>query len=267
MGADVSRAALVSGVLAATAVLASCSYFQAQEHPYLPPAIVASEIRDGKTLYLKDCAWCHGANGTGTDRGPNIVAGTGGPALTHFVLSTGRMPIDSSDQRVEHRESIYTAAQIDAVAAYMEELGSSGPAIPTPRPDRGNSGLGAELYQENCAACHATTGIGGTLGSGISPRDVREGIIIPGLEASTPTEIAESILTGPGSMPAFGDDVFSGHDLDSIIRYIQTLQKSENRGGLPMGRIGPWSEGAAGWLLGMGMLIGVTLWIGTRNRV
>jgi ubiquinol-cytochrome c reductase cytochrome c subunit len=262
----VRRLFIAAGLTAMTAGMASCSYFQAQDHPYMPPAIVASDIRDGQTLFLKDCAWCHGVNGAGTERGPNIVAGTGGPALTRFVLSTGRMPIASPDEQVEHRPSIYTPAQMDAIAAYMEELGAEGPPVPSPRPERGDFALGAELYQENCAACHATTGIGGTLGSGLRPRGERQGIIIPGLDPSTPREIAEAMLTGPGNMPAFGAEVFSSHDVDSIIRYIESLQRSDNRGGLPMGRIGPWSEGAAGWLLGMGAMIAITLWIGTRNR-
>jgi len=49
--------------------------------------------------------------------------------------------------------------QIDALVAYISSLGS-GPAIPAVDPSAGNLGQGEDLYEENCAACHSSTGIG-----------------------------------------------------------------------------------------------------------
>ena len=40
---------------------------------------------------------------------------------------------------------------------------------------------------------------------------------------------------------------------------------SADPGGIAAGHIGPVSEGAVGWLIGLGLLLGVSRWIGTRT--
>jgi quinol---cytochrome-c reductase cytochrome c subunit len=253
----------VLGYLIVSALLAGCAYFRDRTAPYRPPGVLrAGTVSDGRTLYMRDCAWCHGNEGQGTKNGPLLTAGTNGPAMTDFMLSTGRMPINHPDQRVQRHTSIYETSDIQAIITYIETLGPPGPDIPNPDQASGDIGGGAELYQENCAACHASTGIGGALSVGGSPRQATA--VAPPLNSATPKEVAEAMLVGPGTMPVFGSETFSDEEVDSIVRYVEYLQRPDNRGGLPMGRIGPWSEGAAGWILGLGPLLLLLIWIGRK---
>lgn len=248
-------------------VVSAGAYSFAGTVPYRPPGLRhPPELRDGRTLYMSDCAWCHGAGGEGTERGPDLISGANGPAMNDFMLSTGRMPIEDPREAARRRNPVYTPAQIQSIVRFTETLDAPGPAVPDPRPERGDMDLGQELYQENCAACHSTTGIGGALSSSndtsSAPRDAEAGVAPP-LDETTPRETAEAMLVGPGAMPVFGPDTFSEEEVDSIVRYVDYLQAPRNAGGLPMGKIGPWSEGAAGWLIGLGALLLLIRWLGT----
>lgn len=262
-----ARAAAVAVLLAA---LASCAYAGGRTTPYRPPVAAGPEHADaGKELYMRDCAWCHGRAGEGTRVGPDLVTGTNGPALTRFVLATGRMPLDVPDERVSRAEPLYDDAQVDAIVEFVEGFGQPGPDVPDVDVAAGDLGHGAELYQEHCAACHSTTGIGGALASGSAGElpDVhaeRAANIAPGLHASSPEEVAEAIVTGPGTMPVFGAETLSQHDLESIVRYVEYLQHPDDRGGAPMGGVGPVAEGAIGWIVGLGVLLLIVRWLGTK---
>jgi ubiquinol-cytochrome c reductase cytochrome c subunit len=265
-----SRVGVVLIILAAGGAAVACAYVGGRTEPYLPPAIARTPPpQEGKTLYLRTCAWCHGDRGQGTSRAPDVVSGTNGAAFTHFMLSTGRMPLDFPREAVDREEPVFNSDQIAEITEYIQSLGAAGPPVPQPDPGAGVLGLGAELYQDNCAACHATTGIGAALttgGSGELQGAVarRSGIVAPSLESSTPTQIAEAMLVGPGTMPVFGAQTFDDREVNSIVRYVTYLQSPDERGGLPMGRVGPWSEGAAGWIIGLGVLLVLVRWIGTR---
>jgi ubiquinol-cytochrome c reductase cytochrome c subunit len=257
------RRALFGSALVAV-FLTGCAYFRDEPVPYRPPGVAKVEpVADGRTLYMRDCAWCHANDGKGTERGPTLTTGTNGPAMTDFMLTTGRMPIHNPSQRVSRQPSLYTSREIQAIVAFVETFGTTGPEIPHVDPSKGNLGEGAELYQENCAACHASTGIGGALSVGGDPAQATA--IAPPLNVTTPLELAESMLVGPGTMPVFGPETFTPEEVDSIARYVEYLQAPDNRGGLPMGRIGPWSEGAAGWILGFGPLLLLLFWIGSKR--
>jgi ubiquinol-cytochrome c reductase cytochrome c subunit len=250
--------------------LPACVYFQGQTERYSPPAELSAAAQTGEQLYARDCAWCHGDQGAGTSRAPDLVSGTNGPAYTHFMLTTGRMPIDFATQVIRRAPPAYEDQDIDAIVAHVDSLGAGGPQIPTIDPAAGDTGLGAELYQENCAACHSTTAVGGALApgtaGGISGMVARRtGLLAPSLEQSSATEIAEAMLVGPGTMPVFGTETFSQDDVDAIVRYVLYLQDPIDRGGAPIGRIGPVAEGAVGWIVGLGALLLVARAIGTRT--
>ena len=73
------------------------------------------------------------------------------------------------------------------------------------------------------------------------------------------------MITGPGTMPVFGNETFSDEEIDSIVRYTVYLQQPDNRGGAPVGGVGPVAEGAIAWTLGIGLLLGVARLLGTRS--
>ena len=255
----------IAAAFAAFLALTGCSFgADRSDDPYRPPALVrAPGPADGRDLYLRDCAWCHGPVGRGTERGPDLVSGTNGPALVDFVLSTGRMPIADADARMQPGVSQYTRSEIEAIVDYSRELGAPGPDVPELAHEDSDLAHGNELYLENCAACHSTTGVGGALtqasGGGSSS------VIAPPVLDSTPTEVAEAIRVGPGTMPVFGEESFDQDDLDAIVAYVVYLQDPVDRGGADAGRVGPVAEGAIGWIIGLGSLLLCMRWIGTKR--
>jgi ubiquinol-cytochrome c reductase cytochrome c subunit len=248
--------------IAATAAILSVAgaHVRAQTPTPLPsPAeTVPPGNAQGRLLYLRDCAWCHGAGGEGTVYGPSLEGV--GAASADFMLSTGRMPIPEVQEQPEREEPAYTREQIARLVDHVASFGP-GPPIPFPDPVAGELGEGAELYQINCAACHSSTGIGGALTSGL---------IAPDVLRASPVQIAEAIRLGgaglrTGNMPKFDPEVLSDEQLNSVVKYVLYLQDPDNRGGAELGRIGPVIEGLVAWVAGLFPLVLFIVWIGKRT--
>ena len=243
--------------------LASCGWMDREPDPYRAPLADAAS-GDGETLYARDCAWCHASDGSGTERGPNLVTGTNGPALTDFVLRTGRMPLDDPDERSARRDPAYSEEEIAAIVEHVDTFDPVGPDVPTVDDHIGATPEGTELYLENCAACHATTGVGAAITSGKEDEDFPTDIIAPSLLDSTRLEVAEAIRSGPGTMPVFGEGTFTDEEVNEIVGYVSYLADPDDRGGAPIGRIGPVAEGAVGWLVGVVLVLALIRWMGTK---
>jgi ubiquinol-cytochrome c reductase cytochrome c subunit len=258
----------------ATVAVAGCGYLQREAEPYRPDvyygpaeqAAAGQGVDPGQHLYLRDCAFCHGSDGKGTSQGPDLTVETNGGALTDFVLRTGRMPVAGPVEQMSPREPVYNEQEIDAIVAYVErQFRAPGPPVPHIDLKKGDLHTGQEVYQEHCGACHAPTAVGGAML--IHPKDDPDklrGITIPDFERSDVRAVAEAVRTGPGSMPVFGERAISEHELESLLVYMRYLKSPRDEGGAPIGRIGPVVEGAVGWILGLGLLILVVRWIGTK---
>jgi ubiquinol-cytochrome c reductase cytochrome c subunit len=186
------------------------------------------------------------------DRGPTLL--TEGRASVNFVLRTGRMPLANPSVQPSRKPVRYSEEEIVALVDYAGAFGD-GPDIPDVNADAGDLANGGLLYRLNCAACHVTSGAGAAIGGG------REA---PPLTKSTPTQIGEAILIGPGAMPVF--DTFSGDDINDVAAYIRELQEQETTAPDDFGGAGPVAEGLAAWLLGLLPLIALTRWIGTPHE-
>jgi ubiquinol-cytochrome c reductase cytochrome c subunit len=247
---------------------AGCSYFHAAPGPYRPPGLAhPAGATDGHTLFLRDCAWCHGDQAQGTRNAPALRSASGA-ALTDFELRTGRMPLMNDAETVRRRPRFYDERQIEAIVGYVSSLNPHGAPIPSPNPSAGDLALGERLYQANCAACHSTTGVGGALtpwSHEVPARPHAPGrFVAPRVTQATPREIAEAMLTGPGAMPVFGKDTFDQAQVDSVVRYVRSLDKPDDRGGAPIGHVGPVAEGAVAWIAGLGLLLLFVRLIGTK---
>lgn len=207
----------------------------------------------GRLIFLSDCAYCHGTNGTGTQRGPTLQRV--GAAAVDFYLSTGRMPVAEEVQDPQRKAPAYDSAKIARIVSYVDSLGAAGgPAVPQLDLAIANLSEGGELYTENCASCHSSVGAGGALANGR---------YAPTLRPSTPTQIAEAIRIGPGTMPVFGSDTLTDDQVNAIVRYVVYLQRPEDRGGLGLGHIGPITEGMIALVVGLGALLLLIRRIGT----
>lgn len=211
------------------------------------------DVAAGERLYLTGCSSCHGTTGEGTGQGPPLRGV--GAATADFYLSTGRMPLDEPRAQAERKRPAYDREQIRELTAYVASLGP-GPEIPRIDLGSGDVSEGSQLYVANCASCHNSAGSGGALGSDF---------FAPAVTSATPLQVAEAIRIGPGAMPRFGPTTLDDHQVASIIRYVEHLKSPGDRGGAPLGRVGPVPEGVVAWLVGLGGMLFVTLWIGTRT--
>jgi ubiquinol-cytochrome c reductase cytochrome c subunit len=229
----------------------------------------AAQIKQGRELFLVGCSFCHGDNGQGVKTldgnqiGPPLVGV--GAAAVDFQVGTGRMPATQPGAQIPQKEGSYTPDEIAALAAYVASLGP-GPAIPNPS-DYSLEGLtdqerqeavvrGGEIFRTNCTACHNFEGAGGAM-----PR----GGYAPKIRGVEPKYIYEAMLTGPQAMDNFSNGNLSPDEKRDIIAYLQSLQDSPNYGGFGLGGIGPVSEGMYAWLVGIGSLVGVAVWIAAHT--
>ena len=244
--------ASVVGLLAAGLLAIGLHTAGAAPRPTGQPEEDLEAVQRGLQLYLVGCASCHGLNGEGTSQGPDLRGA--GAAAADFQLSTGRMPNTSPDRQSVTKRSPYTRAEIDDLVAYVASLGP-GPPIPDVVTPPGDLQEGAQLYLDNCAACHSAAGNGGALSVG---RDA------PTVHGATPLEVGEAIRTGPGNMPIFGPGTLTRQQVNSIVSYVEYLKDPEDPGGFSLGLVGPITEGLVAILVGLGALMLITRWIEPR---
>ena len=225
----------------------------------------SQQIEEGKKLFAVGCASCHGLNAEGTTvpdgkaTYPSLIGV--GAAAVDFQVGTGRMPAQQPGAQIPRKTPVYTPAEIEALAAYVASL-APGPAVPAEesydisKVTDEQVTRGGELFRTNCTACHNFAGRGGALPNGR---------YAPSLMGVDSKHIYEAMLTGPQQMPVFSDQVMQPDDKRDIIAYLNALQEQKDPGGFGLGRLGPVSEGLWGWLVGIGALVGVAVWIGAKG--
>ncbi|HWC28380.1 MAG TPA: c-type cytochrome [Solirubrobacteraceae bacterium] len=208
-------------------------------------------VREGRRLFVDGCSTCHGFDARGiADRAPSLH-GVGALAAD-FYLRTGRMPLeDPEDEPRRRKDSFYTAAQRQAIVAYVGSLG--GPPIPVPHPERGRLSEGAHLFAVTCAGCHQIVARGG-----IAPHAV-----VPDLEGVKAIDVYEAIQIGPYVMPKFA--YLTPAERDSIARYVLWTQDPTDLGGWGIGHIGPIPEGMVTLFIGLFALLFTIRAIGERT--
>lgn len=214
-------------------------------------AAPSGDVALGRRLYVSSCSACHGFAATGIPgRGPSLH-GVGALAAD-FYLQTGRMPLPSPTAQPLRTKPAFPQREIKALVAYVASLG--GPPIPVVHPSQGSAAKGEEAFTLSCAGCHTIQAQGGIV----------PGAIVPSLNESTPTQIAEAIRIGPYVMPRFSSKEISDADIDAIAHYVQTTHRPADRGGWGIGRIGPIPEGMVAWLLAIASLLLLARAIGER---
>jgi mono/diheme cytochrome c family protein len=87
----------------------------------------AQTSTDGRTLYLANCALCHGINGEGTKNAPSLRSGEGGTldlAAVEKKIEKGR-PFFGMPAFSKSLKGPFTDQQIQAVAKYVLTLRSN----------------------------------------------------------------------------------------------------------------------------------------------
>jgi ubiquinol-cytochrome c reductase cytochrome c subunit len=215
-----------------------------------------AQVEEGRKLFLANCASCHGVNAEGAIGGPSLIGV--GAASVDFQVSTGRMPGQASGPQLRAKPVQFTEEQIMAMAAYVASL-APGPALPDERYLRadGNPAHGGELFRINCAMCHNVAGAGGAL---------TEGKFAPAVTGVEARQIYNAMITGPQNMPVFNDANLTPEDKQDIITFIKYVEENRSVGGFELGSIGPVAEGLFIWIIGFGIIIAITVWLGARSN-
>jgi cytochrome c oxidase cbb3-type subunit 3 len=190
-------------------------------------AIAADEelmrhVRDtGRTLFVDNCAVCHGVRGTGGPGVPNLAAGAwlwgGDPETIAETISVGINSTDD-DTRISQmmafgRDGVLEIGQVRAVAAYVRSL--SGQQLG--ETDQARLPEGQEVFAANCAACHGEEGRG--MAEAGAPDLTDENWIYGGDAQSVFT----TIYSGrQGHMPHWQDRL-SPVDIRILALYVGTL--------------------------------------------
>jgi ubiquinol-cytochrome c reductase cytochrome c subunit len=215
-------------------------------------------IEEGKQIFLKGCSSCHGLNAEGAAIAPSLIGV--GAASVDFQVATGRMPMADMSAQAMRKTPVYDEKEVEALAAYVASL-APGPEVPGDEllnyERDGSVAEGGELFRTNCAMCHNFAGQGGAL---------TQGKYAPTVMGVTPRHIYEAMITGPQSMPVFSDKTLTPEEKLSIIKWIKSVEVEPQLGGAALGRVGPVTEGLLVWTLGLGMLIGVAVWLAMKAR-
>jgi ubiquinol-cytochrome c reductase cytochrome c subunit len=222
-----------------------------------------SFISAGRLLFAQTCSSCHGndANGVGPEGqatiGPNLQGV--GAATVDFWVSTGRMPAaDVKAVEAERRATRLTPLQALELAAWVNSLDPSVPAVPYPHLQGTNQSVGQDLFSLNCAACHTITGSGDALAYGTNAPSLQNKNV-------TAQQVVEAMRIGPANMPRFSGNLTDAQVADIVSYVTGRLQHPTNPGGFGLGGVGPVAEGFVALLIGVGGLALVCFWIGDRS--
>jgi len=183
---------------------------------------------DGATLFSRNCAACHGHDGSGGVGVPLSL-----PSFLHsvsddYLRKTIRL---GRPGRVMPSFSRLSDTEIDAIVAHIR--GWSDAPAPTydDTPIKGDPAHGGELFAARCAACHGDHGQGGP-GTGVTlsrPRDLP--ILAPALNnpgflgAATDAMIKRTLSEGRAGTPmvSFLQQGMTATDVDDVVAYIRSF--------------------------------------------
>jgi cytochrome c oxidase cbb3-type subunit III len=172
---------------AVAAFLAACPFVvhlgaQRTNPPVRKSPVDRSALESGRKTFESVCAGCHGLDGRGGERGPNIAARAEVQRLTDeetFQILQSGMPAAGMPAF-----GTLGAPRIKAVMAYLRILQGENEDLSVP----GDAQRGKSLFfgEAGCAKCHMINGAGGFLGADLSSyaskasiEDIRSAITDP----------------------------------------------------------------------------------------
>ena len=213
-------------------------------------------IDEGQKLFGANCATCHGMEAEGTEEGPSLIGS--GAASVHFQVGTGRMPLAFQGPQGMAKPPQFTEEQTLQLAAYVASL-APGPGLPDEQYLTGDADVanGGVLFRINCAMCHNVSAAGGAL---------TEGKFAPALHGVEPVHVYNAMVTGPQNMPVFNDANLTPQEKADIISFLKYIDEQPSVGGLSLGSIGPVAEGLFIWIIGLGAIVALTVWVTAKSN-
>lgn len=118
----------------------------------------------GKRLFASSCAACHGLDGKGSERAPNIADGANVRRMSHTqIIGIIQNGIPGTGMPAFHTLS---AAEMEALIQHLRTLGGASKPVQLP----GDPATGRTLFtgKAGCSGCHMVLGEGGFIASNVS---------------------------------------------------------------------------------------------------
>ena len=140
-------------------------------------------VARGRQDFESRCSRCHGLDGRGSERGPNIS--TNSAVQQRSDEEVFRIVRDGVPSQGMPSFDFLAASEIRSIVSYLRSMSRRSPQ----RPSRGDRARGQELFfgKAECGNCHMIRGRGGFVGSDLTeygqshgPDEVRESILNPG---------------------------------------------------------------------------------------
>lgn len=190
-------------------------------------AMAASE---GERLYGRNCAACHGENGTGGIGVPLALRSFQSSVSDDYLRKTIR---HGRPGRVMPAFSQLSDSEIEAIVGHVRSWHKGPIATYSDKPIKGDPVHGKKLYGQHCAACHGPNGEGGK-GTGVTfsrPRDLP--IMAPALHnpgflvAAPDAMIKATLMYGREGTPmtSFLKQGLKEKDIDDIVSYVRAFEK------------------------------------------
>ena len=176
-------------------VFVVCVSLRAQQRASSPAALL-----QGRQVFSSSCAGCHGLDGRGGERAPDIASKPEVQRLSSAALT--RMVHDGVPGTGMPSFRLLGASRIQAVVLYVRSLQGRGEAGRLP----GNPEAGKGLFfgKAGCVECHMVAGVGGFIGSDLSnyaatesAQEIRDAILHPEAKAD-PAKKAVLVTTMSG---------------------------------------------------------------------
>ncbi len=152
---------------------------QTSPSPAVPDTSNAARLAEGRQTFSATCAACHGLDGHGGERGPDIASRQ---VQKHSDEELSRTVRNGISETGMPNFAFLGDAKIAGLISYLRVLQGTSAQLPMP----GNPHKGEILFggAAQCAQCHMARGAGGfiasdlsTFAAGISPADVRRAIV------------------------------------------------------------------------------------------
>jgi len=146
----------------------------------------SERVAEASKIFAATCAGCHGLDGRGGERGPNIASRQEVQRRSDDELQrTVRNGISETGMP---NFAFLGNAKIEALVSYLRVL--QGKSAPEPIPGNSQQGESLFLGRAQCSKCHTLGGKGGFIGpdltgfaEGLSPREISHAILNPERES------------------------------------------------------------------------------------
>jgi len=211
--------------LAFASTLCGCN--GAPGRPAADSEVVApNEVLDFAVLYARNCAGCHGANGTGGAAiglaDPSYLA-IADDATIRRVASQG-VPGTAMPAFAQSAGGLLTDQQIDVLVSGMRarwakpHVFGDADVPPYAAPAPGNPARGADVYARYCSSCHGASGRGGERASSIVDGAYLALVSDQGLR--TTVIVGRPELGAPNWRGYAGGRTLSSQDVSDVVAWL-----------------------------------------------